>query len=336
MTVMRPMPEVNQPALDRPRRLKPRRPLSTVPKATAPKPKPRILPETRDREFLPAALAIVETPASPIRIGLMLTICAFAASGLAWAFFGEIDIIATAKGKVEPSGHSKVIEPLETGRVIEVTAKNGMLVKAGAVLIKLDAREAEADLLAVETTGNAATAEALRRSVAIATVKALTSQDLMTNPAFDVIPAIGWPDDIPAATRSREADVLRGDLTELRSTLVNLADQRTEKQAAVDQLTGSLEAETRLKDVQAQRVDMRQSLNDKQIGSKVDLIDALQTLRTTARKHRRRPRLLHCNRTGSIPSRPFCRNRLARWPMLAARPMKSAPTAPRPKPGSTI
>jgi hemolysin D len=51
-----------------------------------------------DHEFLPAALEILETPPSPVRIGLLAIICAFAATALAWSYFGRIDIIATAQG----------------------------------------------------------------------------------------------------------------------------------------------------------------------------------------------------------------------------------------------
>ena len=66
----------------------------------------------RDREelaFLPAALEIVETPPSPIGRAIGVTLIAVFVLALAWASLGHVDIVATASGKIIPSGHSKVI-----------------------------------------------------------------------------------------------------------------------------------------------------------------------------------------------------------------------------------
>ena len=62
-----------------------------------------------DHEFLSAALEILEAPPSPVRIGLLAIICAFAATALAWSYFGRIDVIATAQGKFQPTGRVKII-----------------------------------------------------------------------------------------------------------------------------------------------------------------------------------------------------------------------------------
>ena len=72
-----------------------------------------------DREFLPAALEILETPPSPIRVAFLWFICMAFAIGLAWSYFGWIDIHAVAQGKIQPSGRSKIVQPLESGKVIE-------------------------------------------------------------------------------------------------------------------------------------------------------------------------------------------------------------------------
>ena len=53
----------------------------------------------RDREFLPAALEILETPPPPLPVALMLTICAVFAAALAWSFFGRLDVNAVAPGQ---------------------------------------------------------------------------------------------------------------------------------------------------------------------------------------------------------------------------------------------
>src|SRR6266702_4314360 len=88
--------------------------------------------------FLPAALEIVETPPSPIRRAIAATIILLFCAALAWAWWGTIDIVASATGKIVPSGRTKVIQPFETGVVRSIRVQDGQAVKAGDVLIELD------------------------------------------------------------------------------------------------------------------------------------------------------------------------------------------------------
>src|SRR5215467_2128753 len=110
-----------------------------------------------EREFLPAALEIVEAPPSPIGRTIGATIIAIFCLALLWAWFSTVDIIATAPGKIIPNGRVKVIQPLETGVIRAIHVHDGQRVKAGEVLIELDPAINEAershlqdDLLAAE------------------------------------------------------------------------------------------------------------------------------------------------------------------------------------------
>ena len=51
-------------------------------------------------EFLPAVLEIQQAPPSPIGRAILWTILAVFTSGILWASFGWIDIVATARGKI--------------------------------------------------------------------------------------------------------------------------------------------------------------------------------------------------------------------------------------------
>jgi hemolysin D len=102
----------------------------------------------RDRHelaFLPAALEIVETPPSPIGRAIGVTLVALFCLGLAWASLGEVDIIASAPGKIIPSGRTKVIQPFETGVVRAIHVRDGQSVHASEVLIELDPTMNEAE-----------------------------------------------------------------------------------------------------------------------------------------------------------------------------------------------
>src|ERR1700722_2821187 len=96
-------------------------------------------------EFLPAALELIETPASPLGRAMMWTIVALAVVAMVWACLGKVDIIATAPGRVIPSGQVKLIQPFEIGVVKAIHVTDGDRVHAGDVLIELDPTTNQAD-----------------------------------------------------------------------------------------------------------------------------------------------------------------------------------------------
>lgn len=98
-----------------------------------------------ESEFLPAALSLQETPLSPAPRLAIWFVLSFAFLALLWSIWGQIDLIATAQGKVIPNDRIKTIQPLETGRVTRVLVSEGQKVKAGQVLIELDATITQAE-----------------------------------------------------------------------------------------------------------------------------------------------------------------------------------------------
>ena len=98
-----------------------------------------------EREFLPAALEVLETPPSPTGRLLAMLIGTFFTIAVAWAFLGKVDVIATAPGRLLPSGKIKVIQPLDPGIVKSIAVQDGDHVKAGQLLIALDPTSSGAD-----------------------------------------------------------------------------------------------------------------------------------------------------------------------------------------------
>lgn len=95
--------------------------------------------------FSSAAITLRQKP--PARIFRMVTVavCVMVAAALAYATFASVDIVVTAQGRVSASGKSKVIQPLEAGVVKAITVRDGQAVKAGEVLVELDATATLAD-----------------------------------------------------------------------------------------------------------------------------------------------------------------------------------------------
>ncbi len=101
---------------------------------------------TEEQAFLPAALEVRDTPPSPIGRAIVWTILLFFLLAIIWASFGQVDIVAVAQGKIIPSGHSKVIQPLETGTITGLHVKEGQRVARGNILVELDVTTTAAEL----------------------------------------------------------------------------------------------------------------------------------------------------------------------------------------------
>ena len=84
-------------------------------------------------------------------LGRALTIpVALGLFGLAWASLSEVDVVATATGRLIPSGHVKQVQPSEDGIVSRILVGEGERVFAGQPVLLLDATEVEADLRRIE------------------------------------------------------------------------------------------------------------------------------------------------------------------------------------------
>jgi len=124
-----------------------------------------------ERAFLPAALALQETPPHPAPRRAALVICVLFVAALLWACFGQIDIVAVAEGRIIVSQRSKTIQPLETSVIKAIHVKDGDKVKAGDLLIELDGTLTAADSTRVAEERSAARSETLRSEALLAALR---------------------------------------------------------------------------------------------------------------------------------------------------------------------
>jgi HlyD family secretion protein len=100
-------------------------------------------------DFAPDLLAIQERPPARLPRVLLVTVAVLIALLLAWAVFAQLDIIATAEGRLVPISFTKLVQPAEAGVVTEILVKDGDAVKEGQLLLRLDARASQADTAAL-------------------------------------------------------------------------------------------------------------------------------------------------------------------------------------------
>ncbi|MEN7431174.1 HlyD family type I secretion periplasmic adaptor subunit [Chromobacterium sp. TRC.1.1.SA] len=103
-------------------------------------------PQPYQREFLPAALEVLDTPASPAGRAVAGLIVLLFSLALIWSCVGEVDVHAVASGQLVPAGGVKSVQPLEGGIVRQIKVVNGQHVRAGQALVVLDNNEQQADL----------------------------------------------------------------------------------------------------------------------------------------------------------------------------------------------
>jgi hemolysin D len=100
---------------------------------------------SREREFLPAALEVTETPPNPLGRLTALSLSLVTLAGLGWAVIGKVDIVAVASGKIISHMRTQVVQPFETASVKAVLVGPGQHVQAGDPLIELDKTAALAE-----------------------------------------------------------------------------------------------------------------------------------------------------------------------------------------------
>ena len=96
-------------------------------------------------DFSPAILRLTEAPPNPLGRTVLWTLLALMAALMAWAIVGQLDIVAVAEGKLIPQSYLKIVQPSEPGIVKEILVREGDAVRAGQVLMRMDALISDAD-----------------------------------------------------------------------------------------------------------------------------------------------------------------------------------------------
>jgi hemolysin D len=225
----------------------------------------RIQDRREELAFLPAALEIVETPPSPIGRLIAITIAVLFCAALVWSWWGTVDIVASAMGKIVTSGRTKVIQPFETGVVRAIRVQDGQAVKAGDVLIELDptVNAAERDHLQNDLLAEQLNVARLRA--------ALSARD---EQMVDFVAPAG-ADPILVSTQRQ---LLLNQVAEHRAKIASLARQQAQKEAEQATTGATIHKLEAMIPVVQQRLDIRKTLMERELSSKITYFETLQQL----------------------------------------------------------
>jgi len=191
-----------------------------------------------ENEFQPAALALRDTPMHPAPRVAMVVIAALLTMAVAWACFGKIDIVATAKGKIVPTGEVKTIQSQDTAVVTAIHVVDGQQVKRGQPLLDLDATDAQTNAAHAQSDLSATRIEAMRGRAMLEAIDQGRPPTLASDPDLS-----------PAATTA-ERHVLDGEYADYQSTVremdADIAQNAAtvhEDDAQIQKLAGTLPIE---------------------------------------------------------------------------------------------
>ncbi len=218
--------------------------------------------------FLPAALEIVETPPSPIGRAIALTVVVVACLAAAWASVGTVDIVAVAQGRIIPSGHIKLVQPLEAGIVRAIHVRDGQRVREGEVLVELDPTVNAAELERLNADLTSALLDVARLRAALAT--------------DEPPPAAFQPP--PAATHVQvemHRGFLASQVAEQARKLGAIDRQKAQKEAERVTLAAMIDRLEATLPLIETRVSVRKHLADRELGSRLQYLSDLQELTST-------------------------------------------------------
>jgi hemolysin D len=173
--------------------------------------------------------------------------------------------VATAAGKIIPSGRTKIIQPFETGVVRAIHVRDGQSVKAGDVLVELDPTMSEAERDHIKSDLTSAGLE-------VARLRALLSGNI------DAAKEFHPPEGASASLIEMNRQFLFSQVAEQQGKLAALDRQIRQKEAERETLTATIAKLETTIPVLEQKVEIRKYLYDKNLGSKVVWLTDYQDL----------------------------------------------------------
>ncbi len=117
-------------------------------------------------EFKPLLAEIEDEPVNPLGRTIFWVIVSAIIFFGSWTYFGKVDVVVSARGKVIPLGEIKILQPLTTGSVSKILVKEGDFVEKGQVLMEIDPSSTEPELASMQEDAKQLELELIRLDAA--------------------------------------------------------------------------------------------------------------------------------------------------------------------------
>ncbi len=228
-----------------------------------------------ERAFLPAAVELEQTPPRPMGRLIIYVICLLFVLAAIRSWYGRIDVVAVAQGKLIPSDRIKTIQPLEAGTIRTIHIKEGQHVEQGDTLITLDNTQAQADAHRLDKELTAAKTNLSR----LEKLDVLMQQKLSENT-------------VGSETRQQQGNelskqtiteqtlsnrLLKQQVEEFQARYQTLISEHERTQAEVRMAQGEVEKLKRTMPILKERVDALEQLHAKNYSSKLEYLELKQS-----------------------------------------------------------
>ncbi len=174
-----------------------------------------------EAEFYPPNLALMHkglTPAPHVTVWIIITLFLCAAL---WSYFGKIDVTVNANGKVIPSSKTKIIQAIGTANITKINVQDGAQVKAGDVLLELDATQIKAQI------------EQIKQQITLNELQKLRSQAMIAAVDKNTKAMFEKPIHISEVDYQESLNLLLGMYQEYRTKILNTQAHIKEKSAEI-------------------------------------------------------------------------------------------------------
>ncbi|MCG6200676.1 HlyD family type I secretion periplasmic adaptor subunit [Psychromonas antarctica] len=197
-----------------------------------------------------------------------------------WAYFAELDRVTRGEGKVIPSTQVQIIQSLDGGILQELYVKEGMMVKKGQILARIDDTRFRSDMAQQNKEVDALRADIIRlrtelSSILVADVADWNKQIMISKKSLK------FPDDLKENSKKlvlRQQDEYNGRLNNLENQVAIQGHQIIQRQQEVKELDSKIDTlKTSLKLVNRE-LKLTRPLAEKNIVPEVELLKLERTL----------------------------------------------------------
>ncbi len=227
-----------------------------------------VLTEQEIHQFLPAAIEIEQSPAPKFGRSILWAIITLFVIALVWSYFGKVDIVAVAQGKVIPSERVKQIQPLEAAIVSEIHVKEGSFVNKDDPLITLDPTMAVADVNQIGSEWRDAVAQQARVDAFVDWLRNATGQPPVLNAGAHADPL----------QMEKQNKLLKQEILEYLAKIESVVQETERLKAELEVTEAEVDKQSRLLPVIKERVEALEILYRKEYVAKIQYLELKQQL----------------------------------------------------------
>ncbi|CDG22046.1 RTX toxin ABC transporter protein RtxD [Xenorhabdus poinarii G6] len=209
-------------------------------------------------DFLPTHLALSQRPPSPFARYTAITLSMGVLVALLWAYLGQLDVQATATGRLIASGRSQIIQAYEQSRLMAIHVTNGQHVEKGASLLTLNTLGVNQDIARLLEQRDYLMEETIRYQAL------LEQQAPKSLPLFQ------------QQSTEKQAKILAHyfhEKQEFDATITNIHAEMAVNLTSQQARNSDIHSLSHLRENISQRLQARKTLSQKQVISKVEYLE---------------------------------------------------------------